>query len=123
MKNKGKRFTSAGTDIDQVKRQNAQANGVTSGFGTNKMMEEFAQEASFSSSNQPSLGKTAAGTDIAHVKSQNAKANNAASSYKMMEEFAQEASFSSSNKPSLGKTVAGTDIAEVKRQNANPKKS
>ena len=111
---KGKRFSSAGTDIEQVKRQNAQANRNATAFGSNNM-EEFGQEASFSSSNKASLGKTMAGTDIAHVKQQNAQAGNG----KMMTEFGQEASFSS-NKASLGKTVADTDIAHVKQQNANP---
>ena len=66
MKNEGKRYTSAGTDIEQVKRQNAQANNAASGSS----MTEFGQEASFSSGKSP--GKTVADTDIAEVKRQNA---------------------------------------------------
>ena len=69
MKNNGKRYTSAGTDIEQVKRQNAQANSASS---SGSFMTEFGQEATFSSNNQKSLGKTVAGTDIAEVKRQNA---------------------------------------------------
>ena len=133
MKNSGKRFTSAGTDIEEVKARNAQSGlsynqvfeSLASGTNPQKVKEEIAAEAGpFPSTNKVQLGKTAAGTDIAEVKAQNMQAGNGKSagfaSSSQMEEFGSEASFSSSNKAQLGKTVTGTDIAEVKRQNANP---
>lgn len=139
MSNNGKRYTSVGTDIEEVKRQNAQAgNGKSAALGTSafatdpqKVKAEIAQEAGpFPSGNQPSLGKTAAGTNIAEVKRQNAQAENGKSAalgtsafgtdpQKVKAEIASEAGpFPSGNQPSLGKTVVGTDIAEVKRLNA-----
>lgn len=128
MSNSGKRFTSAGTDIEEVKRRNAQSasyndvfRALTSGTDPQKVKEEIAAEAGpFPSGNKVQLGKTVAGTNIAEVKSQNMQAGNgkaaAFSSSSQMEEFGSEASFSSS-KAQLGKTVAGTNIAEVKAQN------
>ena len=58
LKNEGKRYTSAGTDIEQVKRQNAQANASSGSY-----MTEFGQEASFSSGK--SAGKTVDRTSVA----------------------------------------------------------
>jgi hypothetical protein len=130
MSNNGKRFTSAGTDIEEVKRRNAQSGlsynavleSLASGTNPQKVKEEIAAEAGpFPSANKVQLGKTAAGTDIAEVKRQNKQAGNGKSagfaSSAQMTEFGSEASF---KKPQSGKTVAGTDIAQVKRQNANP---
>ena len=127
MTNNGKRFTSAGTDIEEVKRRNAQSGlsynalleSLSSGTNPQKVKEEIAAEAGpFPSSNKSQLGKTVAGTDIAEVKRQNMQAGNGKSAgysaSSQMEEFGSEASFSSAK---LGKTAAGTDIAEVKRQN------
>lgn len=115
-----KNRTVTGTDINEVKQQNA--GGSASGsFGTNpqKVREEIAQEAgpfggSQSAASQPSsqsqstFGKTASGTDIQKVR----------------EEIAQEAgpfgtqASRQSSQSSGNQTVAGTDIDEVKRQNA-----
>jgi hypothetical protein len=129
MSNNGKRFTSAGTDIEEVKRRNAQSGlsynavleSLASGTNPQKVKEEIAAEAGpFPSANKVQLGKTAAGTDIAEVKRQNTQAGNGKSagySASSQVEFGSEASF---KKPQSGKTVAGTDIAQVKRQNANP---
>ena len=130
MSNSGKRFTSAGTDIEEVKRRNAQSGlsyndvyrALTSGTDPQQVKEEIAAEAGpFPSGNKAQLGKTVAGTNIAEVKAQNMQAGNgkgaAFGASSQMEEFGSEASFSSSNKAQLGKTVAGTNIAEVKAQN------
>lgn len=75
-----KRFTQSGTDIEEVKRQNAQGSS-SQPFGTNpqKVREEIAQEGGFGeqfvSQNQSfGAGKTASGTDIQEVKRQIAQA-------------------------------------------------
>ena len=138
--NKGKRYTNVGTDIEEVKRQNAQAgNGKsaalnTSAFGTNpqQVREEIAQDFSGASFSGKQPGKTVVGTDIAEVKRLNAQSGMsynqvlnalATNSQNMGEEIAQEAGpFPSGSGASLGKTVVGTDIAEVKRQNAQASK-
>ena len=80
--NNNKRFTSAGTDIEEVKKRNAQVgqdySNQTSSYETDpqKVKEEIAQEAGpFPSSSQSSAGKTATGTDIAEVKRQNQKSS------------------------------------------------
>lgn len=82
MSNKGKRYTVVGTDIEEVKRQNAQAgmsfNEVLNELATNpqKVREEIAQEAGpFPASSGTSNGKTVVGTDIAEVKRQNERAS------------------------------------------------
>ena len=117
--NKGKRFTSTGTDIEEVKRQNAQGYSGAQSFGTNpqNVREEIAQEAGpfsepFSKSPAPQSfgGKTASGTDIQKVR----------------EEIAQEAGpfgnaqFSSSPRPAPGvyggKAASGTDIQKVREE-------
>lgn len=139
--NKGKRYTSVGTDIEGVKRQNAQAgNGKsaalnTSAFGTNpqQVREEIAQDlGGFSSSGQQSMGKTVVGTDIAEVKRLNAQAGMSfnevlnelgTNPQKVREEIAMEAGpFPGAGGANSGKTVVGTDINEVKRQNAQSSK-
>lgn len=115
MTNSGKRFTQTGTNIEEVKRQNAQ--GSSNSFGTNpqKVREEIAQEGGFAGqgsqgySQAGQAGKTASGTDIQKVR----------------EEIAQESGFASqgqgfSKQQQKQKTVTGTDIQEVKRQNQNP---
>ncbi|NLY81133.1 MAG: hypothetical protein GX072_14955 [Lysinibacillus sp.] len=114
MANSGKRFTQTGTDIEEVKRQNAQ--GSSGSFGTNpqKVREEIAQEGGFAAqgsqgfSQANQAGKTASGTDIQKVR----------------EEIAQESGFASQGQGMAGqqkkKTITGTDIQEVKRQNQNP---
>jgi hypothetical protein len=112
----GKQFTSAGTDIGEVKRRNQQPDLVEK-TNPQQVKEEIAQEAgpfgqSSSYTQAPQsygAGKTASGTDIQKVR----------------EEIAQEAgpfnTFTGPNQqqqqPAAGKTVTGTDIAEVKRQN------
>lgn len=107
MANNNKQFTQTGTNIEEVKRQNAQ--GSSSTFGTNpqKVREEIAQEGGFGnqSFSQPSQpGKTPAGTDIQQVR----------------EEIAQESGFASPNKPqpspAPAKTPAGTNIQQVKEE-------
>jgi gamma type small acid-soluble spore protein len=121
MNNNGKSFSQSGTDINEVKRQNAQAGngqgfstpsaGVTpAGTDIQKVREEiaaesapFAQPAPASQSSQPFTGKTASGTNIQKVREEIA-----AESAPFAQPFSQ---------PSMGKTVAGTDIQEVKRQN------
>lgn len=118
MPNQNKPFTQTGTNMEEVKRQNAQ--GSSSTFGTNpqKVREEIAQEGGFgNSSSQPSPtpAKTPAGTNIQQVR----------------EEIAQESSFSSKAQPSPApaKTAAGTSIQKVREEiaeeggfNPNPQK-
>ena len=98
MSKKKKQYTSSGTDINQVKRQNAQAN--------NK--EEFSHELGLEG-NKSYSGQTMAGTNVSEVKKQNAQAGNgksAAFSSNMMEEFAEEVGlFSSGSQPSSGNSV------------------
>ncbi|SOC43949.1 gamma-type small acid-soluble spore protein [Ureibacillus acetophenoni] len=122
-----KNRTVTGTDINEVKRQNA-GGASGSSFGgafssstdPQKVREEIAQEAGpFASGqaasqssqafgSQSTFGKTASGTDIQKVR----------------EEIAQEAgpfgtqASRQSSQSSGNQTVAGTDIDEVKRQNA-----
>lgn len=71
MANNNEQFTQSGTDINEVKRQNAQGNRSTSGTNPQKVREEIAKEGGFGyqSFSQPSqAGKTAAGTNIQQVK-------------------------------------------------------
>lgn len=71
-----KKYTQTGTDIQEVKKQNA-GNILAPNTNPQKVMEEIAQEVGFSqSSQQKSAGKTVTGTDIAEVKRQNNKSNN-----------------------------------------------
>lgn len=72
MANNNKRFTQTGTDIEEVKRQNAQGKS-SSTFGTNpqKVREEIAQEGDFATPNSqpnPTPAKTPAGTNIQQVR-------------------------------------------------------
>ena len=134
MSNKGKRYTVVGTDIEEVKRRNAQAgmsfNEVLNQLASDpqKVRAEIAQEAGpFPSGGGASTGKTVVGTDIAEVKRQNAQSGTgfnevlsefATDPQKVRAEIAQEAGpFPSGGGASAGKTVVGTDIAEVERQN------
>jgi len=104
------------SDIEEVKRQNAQGSSGAQSFGTNpqKVREEIAQEAGpfnkpFSSNPAPQSfgGKTASGTDIQKVR----------------EEIAQEAgpfgkpfSNPASGSFGAGKTASGTDIQKVREE-------
>lgn len=82
MQKKGKQYTVAGTDIEEVKRQNAQSgksyldviNAIGSGTDPQKVKAEIAEDLAQSFSQQSQLGKTVAGTDIAEVRKQNAQA-------------------------------------------------
>lgn len=77
MSSNGKRYTVVGTDIEELKRQNAQSgmsfNEVLNELATNpqKVREEIAQEAGPFSSRR----KTIVGTDIEEVKRQNEQAS------------------------------------------------
>lgn len=107
MANNNKRFTQTGTDIEEVKRQNAQGKS-SSTFGTNpqKVREEIAQEGGFGNQTfaQPSQpGKTPAGTNIQQVR----------------EEIAEESGFATPNSqpnPTPAKTPAGTNIQQVREE-------
>lgn len=83
-----KKFTKAGTNIEEVKRQNALA-------GNGKSIKEELGEEIFSQS----VSKTAAGTNIQKVK----------------EEIAEESNMFSV-KSNARKTKAGTDIQKVKEE-------
>ncbi|TSI10670.1 hypothetical protein [Lysinibacillus sp. BW-2-10] len=84
--NNGKRYTQSGTDIEEVKRQNAQA-GPAQSFGTNpqKVREEIAQEAGpFNQPAAPSQPSKAFSNPMAGVPF-------ATNPQKVREEIAQEA--------------------------------
>lgn len=78
-----KRFTQSGTDIEEVKRQNALGSSrQPNGTNPKKVRAEIAQESGFAgqasmNQNQAGLGRTASGTDIQEVRKQNAKAEQA----------------------------------------------
>lgn len=95
---KKKKVTIAGTDIEEVKRQNAQAESGK--FKSENLKEETASEIFSQEFGIPSAGKTQAGTNIQKVK----------------EEIAEESSVFSQSSPSAGKTVAGTNIQKVKKE-------
>lgn len=133
MAKNSEKFTPAGTNIEEVKRQNALAGNGKFNEQSN-LKEEFATEIFSQSISSPSAGKTVAGTDIQKVREEIAEESNVfpqSSNYgiegktpagtdiqKVREEIAQESNVfpQSSNYGSEGKTPAGTDIQKVKEE-------
>lgn len=127
-----KKVTIAGTDIEEVKRQNAQAESGK--FKSKNVKEETASEIFSQEFGGANLGKTQAGTNIQKVKEEIAEESSVFSQgqsspsvgktvtgtniQKVKEEIAEESSVFSQGQssPSAGKTVAGTDIQKVKKE-------